>query len=306
MKRSVGQHHAQSRQTGCNVRQQLVGFGFFVQQHDGAFRALQPGGLFFADMAERADGFHVQCHDGQRFAGAVFELAQPRHRRRAGCVADQMEAAQAFHRYAATHIEDLHRAHDGVAVQALAKAVGQLQLGAAHRAGGGFGVKAAAVRVKVFLAADGTQRKGQHAGVGAVVGQPVGDGVARPAIGAVDEGKAVAAVARGEQFFHAARTSGYVRRQPGVGDRAAAFFYLKALFGIAQRNIALLQRVDVRQRRQAGSKRLAEGAQRLRLALQFQRDAFAAVSDKAGEAALAGRAPDEGTEADALNPALNR
>lgn len=52
-----------------------------------------------------------------------------------------------------------------------------------------------------------------------------------------------------------------------MGDFAAACLDLEALLIREHRQLALLHRVDVGQRRQPGFQRLPEGVQRLRLAL---------------------------------------
>ncbi len=72
----------------------------------------------------------------------------------------------------------------------------------------GCGVEAAVGRILVLAATGGAQRKPGHRRAGAVVGNVRDDGEARPAVGAVDERVAVAAVGRVEQLAQAVGAGG--------------------------------------------------------------------------------------------------
>jgi hypothetical protein len=193
-----------------------------------------------------------------------------------------VKTAQPFHGNAAAHAQDLPGTMQRIAIKGDAKAVGQLQLWTAGGTGGGFGMKAAAVRALVFAATGRAQQEGQHAGVGAVVGQAVGNGVARAAIGTVDKGVAIAAVAGVEQLGEAGRTGGAVCRQACLGGAAAAAADFKAVFIRQRVQLALLHAVDLRQRWQILLQMLLEGIQLAAAALQLDGDAFAGVEHKAG------------------------
>ena len=77
--------------------------------------------------------------------------------------------------------------------------------GPQHRAGVGLGVEAAVGRVLVLGAAGGAHGKAGHRGQRPVVGDAAHDREARPAVGAVDERVAVAAVGGVEQLAQAVR-----------------------------------------------------------------------------------------------------
>jgi hypothetical protein len=70
-------------------------------------------------------------------------------------------------------------------------------------AGVRLGVEAPGRRIGVFTQAEGALRERRHAGLGTVVGELAGQREARAALGAVDEGVAMAPVGRIEQLAQA-------------------------------------------------------------------------------------------------------
>ena len=91
--------------------------------------------------------------------------------------------------------------------------------GPADRAGVGLGVKAPVERVVVLALAVGAHGKGRMVVSGPVVGDVADDGEARPAVGAVGEGIAVAAVGGVEQLAQAVGAGGDVGRDELVAAR---------------------------------------------------------------------------------------
>ena len=76
-------------------------------------------------------------------------------------------------------------------------------------------MKAPIRRVFVFPPAVWAEGKGRHAGVGTVVGNGADDAQARPAMGAVGEGVAIAPVRRVGDLGGAGGAGGGVRHHPG-------------------------------------------------------------------------------------------
>ena len=71
-------------------------------------------------------------------------------------------------------------------------------------------------RIGVFEIASLTQGESGHAGVGTIIGQRLNQGVARPALRAVDKWVAIAAVLRVIQFLQTIITGEQVGRQVDV------------------------------------------------------------------------------------------
>ncbi|CAI8878227.1 protein of unknown function [Methylococcus capsulatus] len=157
--------------------------------------------------------------------------------------------------------------------------------------------------VDVFVLAPAVlaQREVRHRGVRAVVGQPVDEGVARPALGAVDEGVPVAAGGGVSHFVQAIGADEVVRRhvdgrfvsgiaeqdfEPGVAPE----------FG-GQAN----GRLRIGQRRGTGDQCVDEPLDRGWIAFGVDLDAAAAVPHPAGEAGFAGEPADERAEPHALH-----
>ncbi len=211
--------------------------GALAQQHDGARRAFQLGGLGLVHLAELARLAHRSGHNGEGLARAA--LACPQASQRIGVlrVAHQVVAAQALHCHNAAFADYAHRCIDEPvgcfdvvrpldAIDAGGAALSGArppQMGAALEASIGLSMEAAVRRVVVFRLAFGAHREFGHGSGRAVVGQPAHDGEARAAVGAVDERVVVAPVLRVEQLFHAGIAGGQVgRNQSGIGF--GAFF----------------------------------------------------------------------------------
>src|SRR5208337_5069763 len=84
--------------------------------------------------------------------------------------------------------------------------------GTANVAGDRFRVETAIGGIAVFAPARLAHREGRHGRVGAIVRDPLDDAQARPAVRAVGEGIAVAALERIEDFLGASRADCCVRR----------------------------------------------------------------------------------------------
>ena len=75
----------------------------------------------------------------------------------------------------------------------------------------GLGMKAAVVRIVVFVPARFTERKTVHGGVAPVIGNIRNDGIARPAVGAVDKRVLIPSVLRVEQLPETVAANRYIR-----------------------------------------------------------------------------------------------
>lgn len=84
----------------------------------------------------------------------------------------------------------------------------KLKLGAAYVAGVGLGVETAIAGIVVFLVTGVAKGEPGHGGEGAIVGQGFDNAIAGAAVGAVNEGIAVAAIVGVEEFFDAVGTGG--------------------------------------------------------------------------------------------------
>ena len=178
-------------------------------------------------------------------------------------------------------------------------------VGAAAPAGVGLGVKTAIERIVVFGLALWAHGEDGHGGLGPVVGDAASDGEAGAAVGAVEEGIAIAAVCRIQQFAKAVRAGGGVGRDAGA-DAAQDFAGDDTEAGFAGKcEVGCVHGVDAREGRDFGGKAGQEGFDPRWRAFQFDRDPIGIVSDKAGKMLFGGEAVDEGTESNALNDTAN-
>ena len=179
------------------------------------------------------------------------------------------------------------------------------ELRAADPTGVGLCVEAAVGGVVVLGLAVGAHFEARHRGLRAVVGDAAGDGVTRAAVGAVEEGIAVAAVGWSEQFAQAIGTGGGVGGN-ACGHAAEDFAGDDAEAGFAGgRDVADSDGVDAgkgRGLRAEASKKIIE---RGGATFDFNGDSAGIVSDAAGEAFFSGKAVDEGTKADTLHNAAD-
>ena len=223
-----------------------------------------------------------------------------------GGVDGEMEAADAFDGEDLAGGEAGDGFGDGVGGgnrQAIGGDEGELR--AAVPAGVGLGVKAAVGGVVVLGLAGGAHFEARHGGLRAVVGDAAGDGVTRAAVGAVEEGIAVAAIGGREQLAEAVGAGGGVGGDSGR-DAAEDFAGDDAEAGFAGRcEIADGDGVDAGEGRSFRAEAGEEVVERGGGAFDFDGDAVCVVADEAGEVFLGGETVDEGAEADALHDAAD-
>ena len=146
----------------------------------------------------------------------------------------------------------------------------------------------------------------RHGGLRAVVGNAARDGEARAAVGAVEEGIAVAAVVGTKQLAQAVSAGGRVGGNAG-GDLAARLAGDDAEFFFSfWRNVADNDRIDAREGRSFGVEAAAKGFDAIGGSLDLDGHAAGIVADEAGQSLFLREAVDEGTKADALHDAAHR
>ena len=175
--------------------------------------AFQQARLFGGDVAEGAGVLKAGHHAGQGLGGAPLALAQGLHGSLVGGVCAQVPAAQSLHGDdLASQQAPCRLLDEGVALRpcgcGLRQGAASAQHGPAVEAGVWLGVVAAVLLAGVLGRAAGAHGKGGHGRERAVVGEVVDDGEARAAVGAVDEGVAVAPVLWVEQLCQAVRAGG--------------------------------------------------------------------------------------------------
>ena len=200
----------------------------------------------------------------------------------------------------------MRAAASGIAAAELAAGPGvaERQARPAGRAGDGLGVVAAVERVLVFPAAVRAHREPGHRRARPVVGQAADDGVAGPAVGAVREGIAVAALARRLDLLEAVGAGGDVGGDedeasglPGLADLEARGGFETGAGRTSSRSMTARGGSPFR-RAAANPPRTTAGRP-----LDVDLDARAGVLDPAVEPEAAGEPVDVGPEADALDDA---
>ncbi|MPM33510.1 hypothetical protein SDC9_80086 [bioreactor metagenome] len=254
------------------------------------------------NIAEFARGCKIPGHDGKRFFISLLTRAEQGDRRLVCRIASEVIAANALDRNDLARVNVILKAFDRVAALRYAPRE-KRQRGAADRAGIRLGMKAAVCRIVIFALAGCALDKLPHARVYTVIGNILHDGEPRTAVGAVDEGVAIAPVGGVKQFPPA------VVAQRNIGrDQRAALASLAGTDGEAalarygddapfdgrnpgERRGVLLQRTQKFLAVSGGS-------------FNLQVDAEACVLYKSGKVVRRRLSKQKGTEADTLhNPA---
>src|ERR1022692_1047528 len=165
-------------------------------------------------------------------------------------------------------------------------------------------MKASIGRIGVFAAAIGAQCESAHAGPRAVIGEGARYRIARPAMGAGDEGMAPAAPCRIEQLGEAVGANGRVRADRGRAARADALHDPESVQSF-RCNRVRDDRVDARARRSIAAQPLDERGQLRLRSLGGDLDAARIIAYPPGEFEIARETPDKRPEADALDDAAD-
>ena len=213
VERRVRQHQADQRVAGRDLGREAAP-GPPPHEHDGALDRDEQALLGGIDDRQGARVVEGQHHDRERLLVALLPLAEPPHGRGRRGVAREVVAAQALHRHDPPLAQGRCRRRDRVGAQAggLAGRAQEPHARPAARAGDRLGVEAPVGGVVVLPPAVGAHREAGHRRGRAVVRHVAGDRVAGPAVRAVGEGVAVAAVGRVAHLAQALRAGGEIGR----------------------------------------------------------------------------------------------
>ena len=302
VQRCVGQQDAQSvggAQLPPGVRVELF------QQQDGPAGALEQRGGRPVDAAEAPRFPQIPAEQGQRLVRPVLAPPQPPDGRGAAPVAGQVDAPRPLDRQDAPRRQGALGQGDRVAVHRAAGGVQVEGPGPADRAGVGLGVVPAGGDVAVFGRTGRAHGKAGHGGVGPVVGQRLQDGEPGPAVGAVDEGVAVAAVGGVVHLPQAGRAGGQVGGHQGGASPAGAGADDEPPVPCRGGQQLGLHRLHHRQRRRVPAHRRQEGVQPGGVALQLPFHPGGGVAHPARQGEAAGQPVEEGPEPHPLHDAAD-
>ena len=220
MQRRIGQHHAEI----AVFAQMLQARRALSQQHDGLVKARQHPPLRLRQNTELCRAVRIPAHEGEGLLVPLLAAAKPLGDLRLIRPTGQMDAAEALDRHDFSRRQRLLGKRNRVPLHALSFAVQEKDPRAADRAAVRLRVIAPVRDIAVFPLAVGAHGKALHGGLGPVVGQIADDRKARAAVGAVDEGIAIAPVFGVIQLPQAVLTHADVRRNERVppGLRPAA------------------------------------------------------------------------------------
>ena len=188
--------------------------GPLPQQHDRRPRRLEQLAFQRRNLANRLHVRQIPQHDGEGLLVAVLSPPQFRHGGLAGRIADQVVSADAFHRPDAARANGLRRTPpaDRRPQSAAPSSSRSRSAGPQSPAAGRLGMEPPIGRVLVFLAGTPAHREAGHRGPRTVVGAAGDDRQPRPAVRAIQERIAIAAVGRVEQLGEAGGTRCHVGR----------------------------------------------------------------------------------------------
>ena len=149
-----------------------------------------------------------------------------------------MIAAKPFDSHNLTLADARRRRFNGIIrSNRLATVIMKSDMRPAFVTGIGLGMKSPVGRVVVLGLAGSTHFKIPHGGLGAIIGDIIDDGIARPAIGAIDKRIQIAAISGIEKLLAAIITDRYVRRDQGGHPGLAPAFgdpeFRKGLYGFS-------------------------------------------------------------------------
>ncbi len=314
MERRVREEESHAPVTAGDARgQRWPGVRSQADEDDGSSGRGEQRSLTGPHLRECLRRGEVPHHDRERLGPAPLPVAQPFHRGWVGGVAGEVVAAETLHRHDAA----AHDGLDGAGQRAFADgaqggrvAAPPAQLGSAGRAGHRLGMEAAVAGISVLRLAGRAERELAHGGLSPVVGQLLDDRGARPAVGAVDEGVAVAPVRGVPQLGQAGIARGDVgREEADAGRRCGALRDAEA--GASERDRLIIAKVahddslHARPRRGILAQAAREGFQVRHAARGLDLHPAGGIAHLTVEPELARQAVDEGSEADALHDAID-
>ena len=166
-------------------------------------------------------------------------------------------------------------------------------------------MEAAVARVGVFGSATGAQHKAGHAGARPVVGQAARDGVARAAMGAVDEGVAPAPVVNIEKLGKAGVANPHVGADGGGNRTFGARQDHEIPARVVGRNHLGLDGIHPRQRWRLAGEALRKGIHQRLAAFNLDLHPATIVAHPADKAERVGETIHKGPEAHSLDHATH-
>jgi hypothetical protein len=291
--RAVRQHHAEL----CRARGHRrghAGAGPARREDDRPVAADQQALLERPEPHELPGRRRIRRHQRERLLLAVLAGPQRGHgpfvRRQAG----EMEPA-----------DPLHGGDPALAQGGGDRRERHAQPGAALRARVGLRVEPAIGRVVVLRRAAVAHGEARHRRQRAVVRHVADDREAGPAVRAVDERVAVAAVGRVEQLPKAVLAGRGVGRDLGVGGAPAGRLHDREAAFAARRHRLGSHELDHRQRRRLRGQPRHQRLDRLRRPLGLDHDSALVVAHEPGQAQPARQPMDVGPEPDALDDAVH-
>jgi hypothetical protein len=154
----------------------------------------------------------------------------------------------------------------------------KFQLGATDFAGVGLGVEAAIAGIVVFLLTVAAKREPRHGGEGAIVGKGLDDAIAGAAMGAINEGIAVAAIVGVKEFFDAVGTGGEIWENQGGFALGMGLGGLNVEVGLALGGYLLaMEAIDLGVGREFSQETLTELFELGAIALDFDNNPISGV-----------------------------
>ena len=305
MERGVGEQQPDRAGVGGDLRSQGRTLPA-AHQHHRPLRGGEERPLGAGEERHPVRRGQVGDHHGERLLLPPLALPERPHRGRRRGVAGQVVPADALHR------EDAPRGERGPGVGHRVAARGRRAVGAqerhartAGRTGVGLGVEAPVGRVAVLALAVRAHAEGGHGRGRTVVGHVAHDGEARAAAGAVRERIVKSPVGRVQHLGEAVGAGGEVGRDgdpPLVGAGALLDQEGPGLLG---GDLGGPEGGHPRRGWPSGAKPRLEGVEGGRRPEGLHGDAGVVVADPPGDAAVAGRPPDEGAHAHALHGAAD-
>ncbi len=301
----VREQHADERIARRHERRQAAVVPV-SHEHDRPLRAGEQLGFCRIDDGQAPGRLEIADHDGERLVAPALAHAQLGKRCRRARVARQVIAT-----------EPLDRDDRAVGQQALR--TGDRRVGAvdrpgrrlepqarpARRARDRLGVEPPITGVVILLRTRRAERERPHRRVRTVVREAAGDREPWPAVGAIDERVAVAAIGRLVQLAQAIRAHGDVGRDERATARACLALDDAEPARADHDDRLRLHRVDAGERRALGDQPSLERGHIRRVALDLDEHPVGVVADMAVEAEPCGQPVDVRPEAHALHDTTN-
>ena len=213
VQRSVRQHHAEF----VILRSDPAEFDSCRREHDGTGDRGEQRFRFRRKLDQSAGHLDIPHHQCEGFFFPVLAIPQSRDGSGIPGIACQVVPAESFHRENPASTKNLGRPADAPFASIRGFIVVRLNLrvkivaGTASWTSHGLRVKTTIAGIEIFRGTVIVEQPVFHGGVRPVVRQSQHDGVARPAIGAVDVGIQVARIGGIEEFFQALIANRQVR-----------------------------------------------------------------------------------------------